>query len=340
MRIRAPQLARELSRRLAPLYVIAGDEPLLAGECLDTIVTAARAAGFSERSVLTVDAVFDWSVLRAEFASLSLFAERRIIDLRLPDGKPGDEGGKVLREYAAAPGADLLLVVSCGRVDRRGQQARWFKALEDAGAVVEVAAVTAQELPRWLTARAAGMELALSPAAAELLAERAEGNLLAAAQELAKLRLLVGAGRVEDETVRAAVADSARYNLFELADVALVGDAARAVRVLHGLREEGTAPQLVCWALLRELRTLAPLAHDLGAGQPLARVLDTHRVWDKRKRAVGSALQRHPGRAWLALLGRGFAVDAVVKGAPGSPWDALEALVLALCGVRLAGGYV
>ena len=324
MRLRANQLASHLkSGPLAPVYLVAGDEPLQAGECLDAIAAAARGQGFPS---------WNWELLRAELDSLSLFAERRLLDLRLPDGKPGDAGGALLREYAGRPATDVLLVVSAHRPDKRSQ---WVRALGDAGVLVEVFQVAARELPRWLAERAATLRMRLAPEAAQLLAERAEGNLLAASQELAKLALTTGGGDVGEDEVRAAVADSARFDPFELADTALAGDAARAVRILRGLRDEGVAVQLVSWALLRDLRDLAPLAHDVGQGRPAQQVLEANRVWPKRRAAMAKALERHPGTAWLALLARGFEADAVVKGAPGDPWDVLEALALALCGVRL-----
>ena len=333
MRLRASQLEGHLRKgSLAPLYVIAGDEPLQAGECLDAIAAAARRSGFASRDVYTGGPSFDWSVLRAELDSLSLFAERRLLDLRLPDGKPGDDGAALLRDYAARPAEDILLVVSAGKTDRRSQ---WMKALGEAGALVEVWPVPAQELPRWLGERARGLGLTLSGEAVELLAERAEGNLLAASQELAKLALVTGGGEVSEAAVRAAVSDSARYDPFELADIALAGDAARAVRILCGLREEGVAVQFLCWVLLRDLRDLAPVAHDVGRGRSPQAALDAHRIWPKRRPFMAKALERHPGPAWLPLLAQGFAADAVVKGAPGNPWDTLEALALAICGVRL-----
>ena len=334
MKLRAEQLARHLDAgRLAPIYVIAGDEPLQAGECLDLLAAAARKQGFVSREVFTAGGAFDWDALRAEFDSLSLFAERRVIDLRLPDGKPGDAGAALLREYAARPAEDILLVVSVHGGDKR---ARWLRALAEAGALVEVFQVAAGELPRWLGRRAAALGLRLSGEAAALLAERAEGNLLAASQELAKLALTAAGADVGLAEVHAAVSDNARFNPFELADRALAGDSARVVRILRGLREEGVAVQLVAWALLRDLRDLTPVAHDVAAGRSAQAALETHQIWPKQRRgSMSAALGRHRGAAWLRLLALGFETDAVVKGAPGSPWDALETLALAICGVRL-----
>lgn len=332
MRLRADQIARHLGAgRLSPVYLIAGDEPLQAGECRDAIAAAAREQGFASREIHTAGGSFNWGALRADLDSLSLFAERRLVDLRLPDGRPGEAGAPMLREYAASPAEDVILVVSALGADKRAQ---WFKALAGAGAMVEVFPVAPDQLPRWLSRRASASGLKLSRDAAELLAERAEGNLLAATQELSKLAL-AGVVEVGEAEVRAAVTDSARFDPFELADTALAGDAARTVRIVRGLREEGVAVQLVAWALLRDLRDLTPVAYDVRGGRSPEQALQAHNIWpQKRRPQMASALQRHRG-GWLRLLAQGFETDAVVKGAPGSPWDALETLALAICGVRL-----
>lgn len=335
MRVRAEQLANHLASSLAPIYLLAGDEPLQMAEAGDAIRAAARAQGFDEREVMHVDGGFDWNALSAAADSLSLFASRRLLELRLPSGKPGDVGARALTAYAERPAEDTVLLISSGKLDSRQQKSKWFRALEGAGVFVPVWPVDHNALPRWVTARMQARGLQPEAGAAELLAERVEGNLLAAAQEVEKLYLLHGAGSVDAEAVAAAVADSSRFTVFELVDAAVGGDAARAVRMLDGLRAEGMQPPLVVWALVRELRALATMAADIEAGQAVDAVLRSQRVWEKRKGAVRSALSRHRATVWRRLLQRAARIDRIAKGAEsGNAWDELLQLTLLSAGVR------
>jgi len=336
MRLRAEDLRTHLGKNLLPIYLVTGDEPLQVNEAVDAIRAAARAQGFSEREVLDVESGFDWSSLAAASDSLSLFAERKLIELRLPSAKPGDAGSKALAAYAAQPPQDNLLLIRCGKLEKQQQSSKWFKALDSAGAILQVWPVEPRQLPRWISQRLQAHGLKPSPEAAQLLAERVEGNMLAAAQEVEKLALLYGEGELDAEAVRAAVADSARYDVFELADAALGGDALRCARVLEGLRGEGEQPVLILWALVREIRTLALIAAEQARGVPLESLLQQYRVWDKRKPLYQSALQRHNLRRWRVLLRRAARLDRVAKGAePGNPWDELLQLGLLIAGVRL-----
>ncbi len=259
--------------------------------------------------------------------------ERRLVELRLPSGKPGAEGGKVLAAWCENPPPDTLLLIIAGKLDKAQQSSRWFKAIDVAGAVIQVWPVEAAALPAWIARRMQARDMQPTPEAVALLAERVEGNLLAADQELEKLRLLTGGGPVDADQVAAAVSDSARYDVFGLVDAALAGDAARAARMLFGLRGEGVAANLVLWALTRELRALAAMSRALAAGQPQAAVFKAHRVWDKRKGPVQAALRRHPARRWQALLWQAGELERVVKGqASGSPWEELLQLTLKIAG--------
>lgn len=336
MRLRIDQLDRHLEGSLAPVYLIGGDEPLQIQEARDAIRAAAGRAGFDERVVLSVESGFDWATLRGYADSMSLFGDRRVIDVRLASGKPGDAGAKALREYAASPPDDNLLIVSLDKFDRASTTTQWYKALESAGAAIRTWPVGARELGAWIRRRAARRQLRLSAPAVEALAEHVEGNLLACAQEIDKLHMLHGEGDVELEDVLRSVADSARFDVFDLVDAALAGERARSVRILHGLREEGVAPPLVAWALTREIRSLTRMAVDVASGTSMDQVLRRHRVWDKRRAAVSAALGRTPANAWLDMLRQAAHADRAAKGAAGGrPWDALETLALAMGGVML-----
>ena len=346
MRVRAEQLERHLARGLASVYVVHGDEPLQREESLDAIRSAARAAGFGERIVLHTEADFDWSELRAHAANLSLFAERRLIDLRVPGGSPGKDGGPALAQYAASPPPDMVLLLSCGRLDRRSTSTKWFKALEGAGDVVEVYPVRARDLPRWIATRCAARGVPVERDAAEALAERSEGNLLACAQEIDKLRLLCEGRPITVDDVMRTVADSARFGTFDLIDPALEGNGARAVRILHVLREEGVEPFHVLGSLNWAIRGVCAVAAGVEGG---ARFDDALRAasggWWRRKHALERALRRMPRRGWIGLLDVAEGVDRCLKGAPArtgaavrwsraDAWDGLERLVLGMCGVK------
>ncbi len=332
--VRPDRLAAQLQQSLAPVYFIHGDETLLVNECADAVRAAARAQGYSDREVFSVAAGFDWNAPLAASDSLSLFAERRILELRIPSGKPGKDGSEFLRNYAERPAEDTLLLITSGKLEASARRSKWVQALDQAGVAVAVWPVEAAQLPAWLERRLRSHGLRASGEALELIAGRVEGNLLAAAQEVEKLYLLHGAGELDADTVADLVADSARYDVFGLVDTALAGDAAHAQRMLSGLRGEGVEPVLVLWALAREIRTLTAMAREL-QGSSLSQVLASHRVWDKRKPQVSAALQRIRGRQWWQLLQRCAHLDCVIKGrAAGSAWDELLQLTLSLAGQR------
>lgn len=333
MKVYPDKLARHLERGpLAPVWLIAGDEPLQVGEAADAVRAAARREGYASREVFFAERGFDWLSLRAAGESLSLFAEKRLIELRLPTGKPGDAGAKVLTEFAERPPEDTVLMVVSGRVDKKN---KWVGALEKAGVLVEVWPIEPAQLPRWIAERMARAGLAPDREAAQLLADRVEGNLLAAAQEIDKLALLVD-GRADAEAVREAVADSARFDIFQLADTALAGDAARALRMLEALRAEGVDAVLVSWAMAKEIRALAEMAFKVAGGQDPDRVSAS--VWPKKRQpVVARALGRFPVQAWERLLLEVALIDRQVKGMRrGDPWAGLERLVAAVAGRPLS----
>jgi DNA polymerase-3 subunit delta len=339
MRLRIDQLDRHLEGGLAPIYVLGGDEPLQIQEARDAIRAAAGRQGFDERVVLSAETGFDWGTLKSYAASLSLFGDRRIIDLRLTTGKPGDAGARALKEYAGDPPEANLLLVSLDKFDRGSASTQWYKSLEKAGVAIRTWPVDARQLSGWIRRRAGARGVTLTAAAAEALGERVEGNLLACAQEIDKLHMLHGEARLDLEDVLRAVADSARFDVFDLADAALAGDGPRTVRILRGLREEGVAPPLVAWALIREIRAVTRMAEDVSSGAGIDQAMAAHRVWDKRRGLVSGALRRHPAAVWLEILRQGARADRLAKGgARGNPWDALERLALAMGGLMFGAG--
>lgn len=333
MRVYPDKLTGHLGSRLAPAYLVSGDEPLQLGECCDAVRAAARAAGHTTREVLEAGSGFDWQQLTAEAASFSLFAEKKIIDLRIPNGKPGAEGSKTLVAYCNDPPPDTLLLLTLPKIDRQQQNSKWFKALDSLGVVVQVWPVDPQRLPGWIEQRLHAAGIQPSREAVRMLADRVEGNLLAARQEIEKLLLLHGPGSLDADQLAAAVADSARYDVFELVDTALRGEAARCVHILDGLRGEGLAPAVVLWALHREARSMARISADVAKGLSPDHAISRARVFSKRTGLVRRALSHLRTAQWLALLERCHQADSAIKGAGnGAPWLLLEDIVLGMSG--------
>jgi DNA polymerase-3 subunit delta len=338
VKLRPEQLDAHLAGKLAPIYLVSGDEPLLLQEAADAIRAAARARGFSERVVFTVEPGFDWGELRETAAGMSLFATQRLIELRMPGGKPGEAGAKTLTEYAGRPMEGNLLLLSLPRLDKAAQSTKWLAALERSGVLLQLWPPTPAQLPGWIAQRMRARGMQPTPAAVAALAGRVEGNLLAGVQEIEKLLLLYGPGTVDEGGVMDAVADSARFDVFSLADSALAGDPARCVRILRGLQGEGVEPVLIGWALTREIRLLAALAQGLAQGKKPFALYQQHRVWEKRQPLLEQALKRHSLAQWWALLRLCARVDRVTKGrAAGNVWDDLLQLSVMTAGVRLEG---
>ncbi len=333
MPVSSEDLAQHLKRNLAPLYAVVGDEPLLIIEACDRIRTAARERGYAEREVLIAEQHFDWSRLRASGVSQSLFASQRLLELRVPNGKPGVEGGKALQEYCAQLPPDTLTLIEIPGLDWRSRKSAWFAALESAGTLVEAAAVRREQLPRWIAGRLRLQQQDADEATLEFIAGKVEGNLLAAWQEVQKLALLFAPGRLEFAQVKDAVLDVARFDVFDLGAVVLSGDAARLARTLDGLAGEGVAPPLVLWAIAEEIRTAGRLLAALAGGVPLAQAMRELRIWGPRQ----NVLQRHINRITRAqveaALRHAAHIDRMSKGlARGDVWDELLQL-----GLRFAG---
>jgi DNA polymerase-3 subunit delta len=336
MQIRLEQLAANLKGGVRPLYVVHGDEPLLALEAADAIRAAARAAGAVDREVLVVEPGFKWDAFLGANANASLFGDRKCVDLRIPSGKPGAEGSKALVAYATNPNPDNITLVSLPRVDRATQSSDWFSALSENGVTIAVYPVERDALPQWIAARLARQKQRASRETLAFLADACEGNLLAARQEIEKLALLLPEGDLDHAAVEAAVADVARFDVFELSEAWLAGDASRAVRILRSLQAEGDAPTLPIWQLSEDVHAIATVAAMVRSGTPASAAVRNARVWGKRQSALERAVSRVAPSTIASLLIALARLDALAKGiGTGNAWDELETAALTLAGAQL-----
>ena len=326
-------LGAALAKGLAPLYLVHGEEALLALEAADAVRAAARAAGYLEREVLTVEAGFDWSQLSDAMSSVSLFASLKLLEIRIPGGKPGTEGSEALQRLAASPPADTLTLITLPKLDKTQQQGKWFAALEKAGLAVEARPVGRAELPGWITRRLKAQGQQLGGEALEFFVERVEGNLLAARQEVDKLALLYPKGELSLADLQAAVANVARFDVFQLSESWLAGDAPRLMRMLDGLMAEGEAPVLVLWSLSEDVRMLLRLRQGLKDGRQLRDMARELRLWGDKQRLAEPALRRIGPRKLMDALSECARIDRQIKGVePGEPWQTMRALATKLAG--------
>lgn len=330
MQLRAEELQRHLAHNLAPLYVIQGDEPLQSFEAADAIRAKARAEGYAEREVLAVERSFDWSLLAASGANLSLFSAKKLIELRIPGGKPGAEGAAAIVQYCSANAADLLTIVTLPKLDRRSQDTAWFKALARKGVLINTFQVERAQLPQWIAARLARQQQKADRETLQFLADSVEGNLLAAHQEIQKLGLLFAPGELAFDAVRSAVLNVARYDAFKLNEAMLTGDRTRLARMLDGLRSEGEAPPKILWVLAEEIRAVARVQAGLAQGEDLQRLYSNNRIWgDGRQRAVAEAARRLKPAELAQALRHAARIDRTIKGlVRGDAWDELLQLCL------------
>ena len=350
MQVALAQLTAQLQRGLAPLYVLHGDEALLQQEAADAIRAAARAQGYTERSSFTVaGAHFDWGAVLAAGGSLSLFADRQIIEIRIPSGKPGKDGSVALQQIAeGARGNDsTLTLVQLPRLDKATKTGAWFGALDAAGVAVQIDPIERGVLPQWIAQRLGAQGQRVAPGeegqrTLQFFADRVEGNLLAAHQEISKLGLLHPPGELSQAQVEAAVLNVARYDVFKLSEAVLAGQVLRVQRMLDGLEAEGEAPVLVHWALAEDIRALKRVKDAMNAGRPLPMALRENRIWGTKERLFERILPR-AGDAQLArLLQSAHLVDGIVKGLkqpdwPVHPWQALQRLAFQLARLGAPG---
>lgn len=331
MQIPGERLTTHLEGELRPIYVVHGDDPLLVIEAADAIRAAARRRGFDEREVLTAISGFNWIALHHAAGNRSLFGGRTLIDLRIPNGKPGRDGGAALQDYASRPAPDSLLLVTLPELDWKDEKTAWLTALGNAGAIVKLVAPKLAELPAWIAMRLRRQGQSANAAGLAFIAERVEGNLLAAHQEIQKLALLHPPGPLTVEAIRDAVLDVARFNLDALREAMLAGDTARFARTLDGLRQEGEAPPLLLWALTEEVRALAQIHAGLASGKATDGLLRDARVFGPRQSLMKRALQRVDRETATAELMHAARIDRLIKGVGrGNVWEEFQRLGLAI----------
>jgi DNA polymerase-3 subunit delta len=333
MQLRPEALEGHLAKGLAPLYVITSDEHLLALEAADRIRKTARAQGYTERDVLTVERNFKWGELLAANQAMSLFGDKKLIELRIPSGKPGKDGSAALQSYAKDISPDNLTLITLPKLDWQTAKASWVAALQQAAVYIEIPNVERAQLPGWIGMRLSSQGQSAERQSLDFIADRVEGNLLAAHQEIQKLGLLYEPGKLSFEQVHDAVLNVARYDVFKLSEAMLAGDPARLARMLDGLKGEGEALPLVLWAVSEEIRTLLKLKSGMAQGRPLGALLKEYRIWGPRERMMEPALRRVSIATLEAALKEAAQVDRMVKGLrakafAGDAWDAMLQLAL------------
>ena len=333
MQLRHDALDSHLKNPLAPLYVIASDEHLLALEAADRIRATARSQGIIEREVLQVDRSFKWGALQAANQSQSLFGERRLIELRMPTGKPGKDGGQALQNYAAALSPDNVTLITLPKLDWAMQKAAWVGSLQQAAVYIEIPVLERSALPAWISARLAAQQQSADRPGLEFIADRVEGNLLAAHQEIQKLALLHPPGKLDAAQIRAAVLNVARFDVFKLNEAMLAGDSARLVRMIDGLQGEGEALPLVLWAMADEIRTLLKIRAGIDAGRSVTQLCTEHRVRGNKARLIEAAMRRLSLPLLEKALRDASQVDRLIKGLrartfAGDAWDGMLQLGL------------
>jgi len=331
MRLKPQELERHLAQGLAPLYVLMGDEPLAQRESLDAIRATARAAGHDERTRLTVERNFNWQQVTAFGQSISLFASRRILEIVIPSGKPGVDGGKVLQALAMEPTPDTVTIIILPKLERDAKNSAWFAALENHGVSLALHEVAPSALPQWIASRLSQQGQHTDQETLEFLAHQVEGNLLAAHQEIQKLGLLYPEGALEGSKVREAVLNVSRYDAFQLGDAVLSGDSEHAVRILHGLRDEGAQPVAIMSALAWVLRGLIKVKYAETQGSNVSSAMQQARIYGDRQNLVKRALSRLNMRQLEAALQKLAEIDKAGKGLLNQdPWLEISRLCFGL----------
>ena len=330
MNVRPDQLQSMIAKTTYPVYMVSGDEPLQQMESLDLIRSHLRQNDFSEREILDVDAQFDWQRLMDEAANMSLFATRRIVEIRLPSAKPGKQGSQALKDYLSRPPEDTVLIINAGKIDGNSKKSAWYKAVDQSGLVVQCWPVPVDKLSHWLMQRFKVRDMEADNNVLAYISQHVEGNLLAADQEIEKLYLLLGPGKITYADVAEAVTSQSRYSVFELVDMLLVGNTKRVIKIIAGLKAEGVVPVVVNWALAKDIRLLMQASQDVSSADFM---LKRSGVWQSRITMFKSCMSRHAPRSFQLMLKRCSYLDAVSKGMiDANIWDEIETLC-----VRLAG---
>ncbi len=339
MRLRANQVAEHFQHNaLQPLYIVSGDEPLLVQETADLIRTSCRQCGMSEREIFHADSGFDWHNILEANNSMSLFGDRKLLEVRLSQAKFDDKAKKALQQYCENPNPDNALLMMLPKLDKKTLAAKWFQPIEKSAAIIQIWPVTLQQMPQWIQHRMRAAGLSPSTEATELLAERVEGNLLAAQQEIEKLALVMGKGPITEQDIEQSVADHARYSLYDMVDEAIQGHTSHAIKMLHQLQSSGAEPAVILWAFSKELRGLSAMSQLMANGLPVTKVLQQYRIWENRKPIIQEALRRTKLNTFRRCLLEAAHVDQAIKGiVKTNPWDGFTNMVLWLGGEVKAG---
>lgn len=334
MWLKAEQLPAALSRNLAAIYFISGDEPLQLGEAADAVRQAVKKEGYENRELFTVDAHFSWLDFLQAAGSISIFSDKKIIDLRIPSAKPGMEGSKALVSYCERLAEDTILLITSGKLDKSAKKSKWVTTLEKHGVAVQVWPLDGTDLVQWIQQRMKRRGLSTNKQGIGIIASRVEGNLLAANQEIEKLYVLYGQGVLTEQQIQQVVTDAARYDVFNLVNAALSGRVERINKILLGVRHEGIAAPIVLWALTREIRSLISIQQQLKGGQPRNSVFKSHQVWDeKRQKLISHALTKLTRQDLLNTLLLAAKTDRQIKGEQeGDCWESLLEISLILAG--------
>ncbi len=338
MKLRPEQLPNHLEQGLSPIYLIFGDEQMLVEEASDLIRQQVRKLGADDRQVWHVEGRFNWSEIQWQEQTMSLFASQRLLEIRLPSGAPGKEGGEALRNYAANIPADTTLLIISGKIDARSQKSKWFTELDRVGVTIPIWPIDITNLPRWVLQRMQQKGLQANQQIAALIAERVEGNLFAAAQEIDKLQLLCPDGKVDEETVLASVADNARFEVFGLMDTVFSGQATKIPRMISRLRGEGLDIMSVFSAVSWSLHRAVNMAIQIEQGERVEQVLASQRppIWEKARPMMREALSRHQRPQWQGFLQQMAKIDQAAKGSlKADPWSLLEILCLQVAGIKI-----
>jgi DNA polymerase-3 subunit delta len=336
MRLRPDQLDTHLKRSsTTPIYFVSGDEPLQKLECIDLIRKHYRGQGYDERIIFNVDKSFNWNSINEVTRNLSLFSSQRIIELRMGAPKPGREGGGILQEFVEKENDDTLLIISSDKMDKSTQNNKWAKSIDKVGVMIQVWPIKPAQLPGWIQGRIQKKQKKITQDAARLIAERVEGNLLAAQQEIEKLALLIEKNLIDIEDVIGAVADSSRYNVFDMVESAFLGNIDRTLLMLNGLKNEGAEPLALFGALMWEYRRLCSIAYEYEAGIQLENIFKSYRIWDQKKRSITAVLKRHSSKSLDQLLNYCATIDKTLKsGHRDRAWDQFNVLLLAIAGIN------
>ncbi len=336
MRLKVDQLVSALQKGLSPVYFLSGDEPLQLGELADAIRKTAKLKDYNNREIISVDKTFNWNELAFASDSLSIFSDKRIIELRIPSGTLGVEGAKALINYCNRPPEDTILLITAGKIDSKSTQSRWFEALDKIGVIVQVWPLEGTDLNRWLQQRLQKRSLQTDAQGIGVLAARVEGNFLAAAQEIEKLYVLYGSGFISVDQIYDVVVDSSRYDVFKLMDAVLATDINKVLKILSGLKSESIAAPVVLWALTRDARLIIQIKLAIAKGQNTDVVFRNQGVWDKRKQLITQAMNRLSDNQLNKILVVSAKADRQIKGQEsGDAWETLLAISLLFCNPAL-----